>query len=96
MITCGKAVNLADLSPIELVPALDAQEYVHPIANMLADTNQASAFLVHDEQQTPLTILWLMEKMLLLTTALLKVPACFPLSIDTCGSRECRSYLVGE
>lgn len=48
MITCGKPINLADLAPIELVPTLDAQEYVHPIANTLTGTNQASAFLVHD------------------------------------------------
>lgn len=48
MITSGKAHNFTDLAPIELIPAPDAQSYIHPIANMLTAGNPASAFLVHD------------------------------------------------
>ena len=48
MITCGKEIDLADLARLEIVPALDVQNYVHPIAQTLTGMNQASAFLVHD------------------------------------------------
>lgn len=48
MVTCGSAPNIADLAPVELIPASDAQSYVHPIANALCGTNQAPVYLVHD------------------------------------------------
>ena len=48
MITCGRVPDFSDLAPIELVPAPDAQSYIHPMANTLAGMNQAHVYLVDD------------------------------------------------
>ena len=48
MITCGRVADFSDLAPIELVPAPDAQSYIHPMANTLAGMNQAPVYLVDD------------------------------------------------
>ena len=48
MITCGGEADFTDLAPIKLVPAPDAQSYIHPMAKTLSGMSQAPAYLVDD------------------------------------------------
>lgn len=53
MLTLGEKIDMADFTPVNLVPVSDAQSYLHPIARALTSTTDLPAFLVDDgENQT--------------------------------------------
>jgi hypothetical protein len=48
MTTSGKPVQLTGLDPIELVPADEAQQYIHSLKDELSAVDGEPLFLVHD------------------------------------------------